>query len=277
MRWEEAPATAYGLSLFVAHLSLSGLSAQTARVYLASVRQRHIEVGADTSIFQHPRVTAVVQGLRRNVRSPARRRAPISWTQMVHLKQAIHSARCLTEHDQKMLWAAVSLGYFGLLRASEYLSPKADSFDPGRTLIRRRLDVNSNRYSVFLPVSKADQFREGSTVVVGATHNDICPVAAMKAYVDSHRVQDSSLPLFIFGSGRYLTLADVNFWLRRLVADNITSHSLRIGGTTRAAEAGAETWQLQASGRWRSDAYQRYIRPSANAAAGLAPLMAGRR
>ena len=40
----------------------------------------------------------------------------------------------------------------------------------------------------------------------------------------------------------------------------MTSHSLRIGAATAAGKKGLPDYLLRAAGRWRSSAFQRYVR-----------------
>jgi hypothetical protein len=50
-------------------------------------------------------------------------------------------------------------------------------------------------------------------------------------------------------------------------ATNYTLHSGRIGGATALAAAGVADSAIMAAGRWKSDAYSRYIRPTRQGAA----------
>ena len=62
----QTPATVQGLCLFAASLRMAGLTADTAQVYLAAVRNAHLRLGLDTTIFRNTRLTAIVQGLQRS-------------------------------------------------------------------------------------------------------------------------------------------------------------------------------------------------------------------
>ena len=48
--------------------------------------------------------------------------------------------------------------------------------------------------------------------------------------------------------------------LRKFFPKDIAGHSLRSGGATSLAEAGADFDTIQAAGRWSSDAFRIYIR-----------------
>ena len=53
-----------------------------------------------------------------------------------------------------------------------------------------------------------------------------------------------------------------------------SSHSLRIGAATEAATVGLPNWLIQQAGRWKSSAYERYIRSPPNALLKVAPALA---
>lgn len=104
----------------------------------------------------------------------------------------------------------------------------------------------------------------------------------MKKFLRSSK-HSGSHPLFTLHSGQYLTRAILTRQLRHLLeatglsteqASQYSSHSLRIGAATTAAEAGLPSWLIQAAGRWRSSAYQHYIRSPKKALLRVAPALA---
>ena len=92
--------------------------------------------------------------------------------------------------------------------------------------------------------------------------------------------KDGPGPLFRFEDGRPLTRLRLVLEVRRALDEagassaGISGHSFRIGAATTAAEQGIEDSTIKDLGRWRSNAYQRYIRRDRANLAGLAEKLA---
>ena len=258
------PASTATLCLFVANLQKNAvLRAATIRVYLAGVRHLHLLGGETVDAFRSESLAAVLVGTHRlstRASSPPARK-PITSSDLAHIKTRLFSYQSLPSIDRLMLWSAVTLGYYGFLRGSEYTSRSSHSSDPDRTILRRHVTLEFDHLEVYLPMSKTDQCGEGTTLTVGTSGTAICAVAAMEAYTQALPGRPSD-PLFRFVTGANLTLRDLNAWLKRLSDGKFTSHSLRIGAATAAAKAGLPDWTIRRCGRWKSDAYLTYIRTS---------------
>ena len=82
-------------------------------------------------------------------------------------------------------------------------------------------------------------------------------------------------PLFLYPDGTKLTrpifASALAAMLRKLNINprHYNTHSFRIGAATSANQAGMSPLQIKALGRWRSEAYQRYIRLSPNQLASM--------
>lgn len=128
------------------------------------------------------------------------------------------------------------------------------------------IDDRSNPTMLFvrLKASKCDQARQGFTLCVGRTNTQLCPVAAVLAYLAVRR--SSPGPLFIFQDGSPLMQTSLVRLLRStltlagLDCANYSGHSFRIGAATTAAAAGLCDSTIQTLGRWASDSFRRYIR-----------------
>ena len=165
-----------------------------------------------------------------------------------------------------MLRAALTLGFFGFLRVSEF-TLKNRRFDPRYHPTRQDISWTGEGMHFFIKRSKTDQMGKGTTICIGRTEGrHTCPVAAMEAYRGCCRCPIQSSPLFHFRDGRPLTSKSFRSTFLSLVEQcgynpaQYNTHSLRIGAATAAAGAGLPTETIQKLGRWRSSAYQTYTR-----------------
>ena len=184
IRCQQTPATEHILCLFLAWLRQMGLSADTAQVYLAGVRYLHLQHGMDLTAFQGHQIRAAMRGMQRLQRQPLTPRPPVTISQLRYFKDRALGNCALPYQDAQMLWMAISVAFFGLLRVSEYTCASASSFHPQRTLIRRNVTISDSILTLLLPMSKTDQLREGAAVSirVTCTGDVLCPVSAMAAY-----------------------------------------------------------------------------------------------
>ena len=124
--------------------------------------------------------------------------------------------------------------------------------------------LNPTTIRVYIKCSKTDQFHEGIHIYISKTDNDLCLVAAMVSYL-AHR-PSSPGPLFILKDGRVLTKSKLIELVRQALqqagiqSKTYSGHSFRIGAATTAAARGIPESLIKTLGRWKSDAYQAYIK-----------------
>ena len=162
-----------------------------------------------------------------------------------------------------MLWAAACMCFFGFLRCREIVVPSDSTFNATThvTVGDVRVDNTSNpQYiQVNIKTSKTDPFRRGVLVYLGSTNGDVCPVAAVLAYI----VLRGSAPglFFRFAVGRPLTrdrfVAAVRTALRHASIDDskYSGHTFCFGAATTAAQQGIPDSLIKTLGRWASSAY----------------------
>ena len=99
-----------------------------------------------------------------------------------------------------------------------------------------------------------------------ATDNKFCPVKAVEK-VKRARSTNSNLPFATLTSGKILTKARLNKFLKSALSDvvnyeawTVSSHSFRAGVATGMARSGYSDEEIRRQGRWRSDAFLKYIR-----------------
>ena len=136
-----------------------------------------------------------------------------------------------------------------------------------------RADINfiPNIFSpIFLQItitkSKTDPFRETAKLTIARSNSNVCAFSALHDYLLQTYGQGTSNPLFKFTDGRSLTRALLTNNVRALLhvcgldSANFASHSFRIGAATTAGAVGLLDWLIIVLGRWKSNAYQTYIK-----------------
>ena len=108
-------------------------------------------------------------------------------------------------------------------------------------------------------MSKTDPFREGVRIKITVLDHYLCPVHALANYMV--RRGNGPGPFFIFQNGAFLTRGRIVDLLHRALPDvlNINTHSFRRGGATALAAAGMPAHIIMIMGRWKSDAFAKYI------------------
>ena len=162
-----------------------------------------------------------------------------------------------------MLWAASCMGFFAFVRSGEFTSTQTQQspIRPKDILVDNKEFPNYIR--IFLG-SKTDPFGKGVALYVDRTHQRICPVAAILAFLAIRLGSKGSL--FINRNAVPLTKSVLvrNIWeaLTRggLNATGYSRHSFRIGAATTAAAVGISDVTIKVLGQWESSAYLRYIR-----------------
>ena len=165
-----------------------------------------------------------------------------------------------------------------------FVLPFAAFLRSGEVINLRRNDIQfeNDHITIYIRQSKVDQLRDGATVLLGQLSDaSICPVRLIKRYLElTHILPGSSEFLFrpISGRGSNKHLVSVNKpisystyreafkkFFKDIVPDvkNYSTHTMRAGGATLAANSGVPERHLQRHGRWESaTAKDMYIKDS---------------
>ncbi len=170
--------------------------------------------------------------------------------------------------NELMLWAAATSCFFGFFRAGKITVPSDSSFDGTVHLSFADVAVDDlakpSMLKVHLKVSKTDPFGKGVDVVIGKTADDLYPVRAMLDYLLAKGAGPG--PLFHFHDGKPLTrtrfVDRTREALSRAGVDSelYSGHSFRSGAATAAARVGVQDSTIKMLGRWKSKAFQLYIK-----------------
>lgn len=263
------PVTEHSLIHFVAFVVNQGLKHQTIKSYITAVR--HLQVvggGGDPKIGDMAQLALALRGTRKEqLGLPKRPRLPITPSVLLRMRSVWDCQA--TDWDHIMLWAACCLGFFGFLRSGEFTVPDDGSFDPAQHLsfsdIAADNPANPRMLSIRIKQSKTDPFRMGVSIFVSRTDTSrLCPVAALLSYLALRGPGEG--PLFRFKDGRALTRTRLIDAVRKTLAkaglnpEAYSGHSFRIGAATTAAACGVPVDTIKTLGRWKSQAYQLYVR-----------------
>ena len=261
------PVTQSLLCSYISYLAQSGLAYASIKTYLSAIRHLQISNGLSApDLASMPKLALVERGIRRVKSSePGRTRLPITPAILRQLR-ALWS-KDATEFNWIMLWAACCTAFFGFCRMGEITAPTTGSYDISQHLTITDIAVDNGSdpsvVKIHLKRTKTSQF-SGVDIYLGKTNCDLCPVAALMAYVTVRGLDPG--PLFRLEDGKFLTkeyfVARVRDGLDTLGLNSkdYAGHSFRIGAATTAAEQGVEDSVIKMLGRWESSAYQIYVR-----------------
>ena len=254
---------------FITYLADSGVAPSTVRVYLAGIRAWLINGGSHPPIIYTQRIKWALKAMER-VAPLQSRVKPFSYSLFWDIIAFIFPS-----YDNKVCFTAMLLGYFACLRAAEYV------WVPGSTqpLMPAHLRfVDSVPPHAVVSIQSSKTAHRGFDVAIGCTGTTVCAVCWLKE-LHMYSLPPHS-PIFSLRDGTLLSRARLAHFMQGalraagLDPNGYSPHSLRAGAATDAAGLGFTEAQIQALGRWKSDAFRLYIRPSQRHQAGLSSRLA---
>jgi len=214
-------------------------------------------------------MSQLLKGIRKSqaiTRQP-KERQPITFPIM----ECLHTlfSKDTEDYYNNMIWVAFCTAYFGLLHVSEFTSPTNHSSTANALqLADVALDSRTTPKTIRLALrqSKTDQFRQGTHIYLGTTNHNVCPVQALVQYLANRGGTPG--PFFILLNFKPLTRAMFSVALANVLTElkmdshHFNTHSFRIGAATSAKRASISDCHLKVLGRWKSDAYLKYIQVS---------------
>ena len=106
------------LLMYLAYLQRKSLKYASVNVYFAAVRCPHVLEGHGNPLEGALRLKQAFKAVRLNS-GPQKQKLPITFELLSKLKYKLSDS-----YNNKLLWAAMTMAYFGLLRASEFCTDK---------------------------------------------------------------------------------------------------------------------------------------------------------
>jgi len=221
---------------------------------LVAIRRAHTLEGRQDPTSS-PLVRQTFRGLRRAYGRPQRRVEALTAEQLAAIVSLLgQSVRDVRDR------ALLLVGFAGAFRRSELVAIDAGA-----------IQWTSQGVLISLYRSKTDQEGRGRKVGIPYAPAPICPVAALRCWLDACGVADGPVFRPLTKAGQVLTgplsgdavAAIVKQRVRAVGLDPAiySGHSLRVGFATSAAVAGVPMWRIKAQTGHASDAVlSRYIR-----------------
>lgn len=245
---------------YIAYASRS-ISPRSVRAYLVGIH--HIFKLNFPSVIcetQDSKVKAVMKSNIKNRSKPVIRKNPLTLKQIeMVVSQSSKS------HDDKLFLALLGIGFGGLHRLGELTVPDSNYlFDSNKIILRSSLQFSSCKKFIqyHLPYSKSDSCFIGAPIIIQSFENTTaCPVKLLKAYLRSRdELFMGASELFVTVSGSPPSRTWFLSRFHKYFDKSFSGHSLRSGGATALAQAGATMDYIKSAGRWSSEAFLIYVR-----------------
>jgi hypothetical protein len=234
----------------------------TIKSYLAATRSAYLDNGLPPVPFgQWNLLERILRGAKRLMGGKATiKRRPIT----VAFLRSIRKHFDMSSIRDRTIWCMAVTAVFGLLRCGEFTAKAASSqIFPMRNQLSM---LSQTRCSLFLPASKTDVFRKGTSIHYAFNGTDVDPTALFHQLLLDHHAGDvGTKPLFPEADGRPITRAsflqrmDIAISAAGFNSSEYKGHSYRKGGAQSLADAGASATDIKTMGRWASWCFELYI------------------
>ena len=206
-------------------------------------------------------VKKILYGAHKSSKSPDYR-LPITTSILERLLTALESI--VPNYFNKILLQCIfSVAFHGFFRLGELIA-KTPSQTP---YVVQKQDVNfipDAKVQITLRHSKTMQIPHPIIIQLTQASKQVCPVRSLQTFLSTHNHTEG--PLFQNHAGSPVSYHFVTQHLQKAVSfiglnpQFYKGHSFRIGAATEAAKRGLSQIEIQKLGRWKSDAFQKYIR-----------------
>lgn len=256
-------------------LAVKKLQPSTTKSYLSAISFAHILKGVDSENFATDKfITAYLNGaknLNQNDCTTKDKRRAMSLAILKILGHRIANSNW-DEVAKQVVWAACVTGFFTSARMGEILARQVGKYDPTSDLCWK--DVKLGKTSALLHLKSPKNRKVGSEFLdlFEISNESFCPVSSLKFlkfYQIKHGIFDAQKPVFMFKSGKFLTVDTLNKTLDCLTNDlcdksfdKISCHSFRAAIPTALDKRPdiANTCDIRNWGRWGSGCYTSYTK-----------------
>lgn len=240
------------LELWATSLSRQGLGHGTILSHLSAVRHqtrtKRLLLGPDSD-----RLKLILKGVKARAGKAAISKVPVS---SGHLRKLSLAAKHLKTSEAKRFRAMIALAYYGFLRPSEFCTSAKKHY-----LLRRNVHFSSRDSDVaYLTFNSYKHSSKSVTIKLGDTSGEVLkPIRLLREYLEQSSGSPHA-PLFQVSVDEFRKTLWQMCELSG-IKSKLSPHCFRHGGATWASKRGWSESRIKTHGRWRSTAYNSYIKP----------------
>jgi len=225
------------------------LNSRTLTRRLTALKHWHAYQGF-TDPTAHPTVRKTLTGIKQVHGKPKAKALPMTIEVLITLTTYLQNKATLIDWRNNAL---LQVGFFGAFRRSELAHIHLE-----------QLRFVPEGLEILIPRSKTDQAGEGQVCAIPYGHPQLCPVTAVKVWLEKSAIEQG--PLFRCMNKRgevreeALRPGQINRLIQTIAhacqlpeAEKYSSHSLRRGFATTASQKGAPFGAIMRQGRWRHE------------------------
>ena len=256
------PAT---LALFIAYLFNRGYASSTVNTYVSALGYFHRLAGLldPTKTFY---ISEMLKGYGK-ISHKLDSRLPITLPILVCIMRASDSV-CVSQYQSYMFKAMCSMAFFAFLRIGEITVSKRESINSNLlqlNQVTKQCCGKGNVVSLIITFKNyKHSYNQIPFSIVLTRQPKACPVESFLDYASVRGTLHG--PLFINRDGSPFLRSEFSKILGSIIQlcnldhNRYKGHSFRIGAATYAAEQGLSDTKIRQLGRWKSDAFKKYIR-----------------
>jgi len=240
------PASAEAITLYLQYYAAT-LNPRTLARRLTALKNWHSYQGF-LDPTAHPAIGKTLAGISRVHGRPKDKAYPLLPEDLLQIATHLQKENTLAAWRDNAL---LQIGFFGAFRRSELIAIQYEN-----------ITWHKEGIEILLSHSKTDQTHEGQICAVPYGKDSLCPVSALKQWLQQANIQEGALFRRIFLNGEIetggLTALSVNHILKKRAkqchisyAEHLSSHSLRRGLATSASRSGASLPAIMRQGRWK--------------------------
>ena len=181
-QYEAMPVSKDMICLYAQYLANKLKSPQTVRNYIDGVRVLQVLVDQPIEAFRSPDLKLTFRGIARLRQHQPKRAQAITPEMLCRMHKFIN----VSDTVDLVVWAAILVTFFCMLRKSNYVPESQKSFDKSKQLCREDIAVGPDCLLVHIKWSKTIQLAERTLhiPILAIPNSPICPVNAFRQMVD---------------------------------------------------------------------------------------------